>query len=153
MPHPWRCSRLGCMWPWADRADAWSGGWQPCPWQGGWNLLVFEVPSNANHSVILWWGCGDALQPEFIALCSSVLQWVLLGNILLTRYNCFPPVPFTQHDSYVTNTCTHKPRYAIRAWKIHWTGHLASETFRLREDEKCTCYQDDKSLKYLLSSW
>lgn len=27
--------------------------------------------------------------------------------------------------------------YAITAWKIHWTWHLASETFRLWEDEKC----------------
>ena len=48
VPHPWRCSRLGWMRPWA----AWAGDGQPWPWQGsGW--VGFGVPSNASHSVIL----------------------------------------------------------------------------------------------------
>ena len=27
------------------------GWWKgPCPWQGGWNQMIFQVPSNPNHS-------------------------------------------------------------------------------------------------------
>jgi len=47
MPHPWRLSRPGLMWTWAD----WSGGWQPFPRQGtgtGWALR--SLPTQ----VILW---------------------------------------------------------------------------------------------------
>ena len=37
---------------------AWSsvryGGWLPCLWQGGWSLIIPEVSSNPNHSMILW---------------------------------------------------------------------------------------------------
>ena len=25
----------------------------PCSWQGGWNQMIFKVPSNPNHSIIL----------------------------------------------------------------------------------------------------
>jgi len=25
----------------------------PCSWQGGWNHMIFKVPSNLNHSLIL----------------------------------------------------------------------------------------------------
>ena len=35
----------------------WKG---PCPWQGGWNRMIFKVPSNPTHSMILWcwrYGC------------------------------------------------------------------------------------------------
>ena len=30
-----------------------SGCWQPCPQQGGWNLVIFKVPSNLSHSMIV----------------------------------------------------------------------------------------------------
>jgi len=33
----------------------WAGGRGPCPWQRGWNEMVYKVPSNPNHSVILWY--------------------------------------------------------------------------------------------------
>ena len=32
----------------------WSSGRCPCPWQGGWSEMIFKVPSNPAHSVILW---------------------------------------------------------------------------------------------------
>ena len=32
----------------------WSSGRCPCSWQGGWNQMIFKVPSNPNHSMILW---------------------------------------------------------------------------------------------------
>ena len=41
-----------------DRAGlgSWSsikcGGWWPCLWRGGWNLMILEVSSNPNLSVI-----------------------------------------------------------------------------------------------------
>ena len=53
--HPWRCSRLGWMEPWAAWASIKWGGWQPCLWQRGRSLKILEVPSNLGHSVILWW--------------------------------------------------------------------------------------------------
>lgn len=32
----------------------WSRGRYPCPWQGCWNEIMFKIPSNTNHSVVLW---------------------------------------------------------------------------------------------------
>ena len=49
---PWRCSRPGCMRPWAAKSTNWSCGWQLCLWQEGWNLMILEVPSNPSHSMI-----------------------------------------------------------------------------------------------------
>ena len=48
---PWQCSRPGWMELWAT----WSHGRCPCAWQGGWNQMIFKVPSNTNHSMILWY--------------------------------------------------------------------------------------------------
>jgi len=36
----WRCSRPGCMVPWATWSSTRSGGWWPSLWQGGWNLVI-----------------------------------------------------------------------------------------------------------------
>lgn len=44
-----RCSRPCWMGIWA----AWSRGWCPCPLWGGWNWMIFKVPANPNHSMIL----------------------------------------------------------------------------------------------------
>ena len=41
--------RPGWMGLWA----AWAGGRCPCPGQGCWNEMIFKVPSNPNHSVML----------------------------------------------------------------------------------------------------
>ena len=51
---PCRCSRPHWMGPWATWSSARSGGWWPCLCQGGWNLMILRVPSNPNHSMILW---------------------------------------------------------------------------------------------------
>ena len=51
---PWRYSRTGWMGPWAAWSSIRYGGWWPCMWQGGWSLRILEVPSNPNHSMILW---------------------------------------------------------------------------------------------------
>ena len=49
LPPPWQGSRSGWTGLWAT----WSTGNCPCPWQGGWNLMIYKVPSNPNHSMIL----------------------------------------------------------------------------------------------------
>jgi len=36
-----------------DGGATWSGGQCSCSWQGGWNQMIFKVPSNPNHSMIL----------------------------------------------------------------------------------------------------
>lgn len=46
MPHPWKCSRPGWMWPLA----AWSAA---LPMAGVWNFMIFEVTLNLRHSMIL----------------------------------------------------------------------------------------------------
>ena len=49
--HPWRCSRLGWMGPWAAWAGSTCGGWWPCLWWGvgaPWSLR--SLPTQA----ILW---------------------------------------------------------------------------------------------------
>ena len=61
MPHPWNCSRPGWMRLWAT----WSSGWHPCPWQQGWNWMIFKVPSNPSHSMILWSHGGQCQKPSW----------------------------------------------------------------------------------------
>jgi len=46
---PLKCSRPG----WMGLRATWSSGKCPCSWQGGWNQMIFKVPSNPNHSMIL----------------------------------------------------------------------------------------------------
>ena len=46
---PWQCPRPG----WSGLGAAWDKGRCPCPWQG-WDWMGFKVPSNPNHSMILW---------------------------------------------------------------------------------------------------
>jgi len=60
--HPWRCSRLGWMGPWAAWSSIKSGGWWPCLWQGGWSwwslrslstqaiLTSMHLPENPNKA-------------------------------------------------------------------------------------------------------
>lgn len=50
VPHPQQCSRLGWMRLWA----IWSSVRFPFTGQGSWSWMVFKIPSNTNHSVILW---------------------------------------------------------------------------------------------------
>ena len=35
------------------------------PWQGVWNQMIFKVPSNPSHSVILWLLRISVLSPDF----------------------------------------------------------------------------------------
>jgi len=53
MRHSRRCSRAGWMGPWAAWSGIRYGGWWPCLWRGGWSFMIFEVPSNPSHSMIL----------------------------------------------------------------------------------------------------
>lgn len=51
MSHPRRCSRLGCMGPWAAWSSIRYGGWQPCMQQGVGGLWSMSpLPTQA----ILW---------------------------------------------------------------------------------------------------
>ena len=74
MPHPWECSRPGWMRLWAT----WSSGRCPCPWQGRWNWMIFKVPSNPNHSMILL--LYISLQPDcYLYLTKRVWLWNKCG--------------------------------------------------------------------------
>jgi len=54
MPHPQGCSKAMLdVALWATWSSASSSTWQLCLQQGGWNLMIFKVPSNPSHSVIL----------------------------------------------------------------------------------------------------
>jgi len=63
--------RPGWMGLWAT----WSSGGCPCSWQGGWNQMIFKVPSNPYHSMIL----------KKAGIPASVLQgmFLLLKGLLL----------------------------------------------------------------------
>ena len=67
MPPTWQCSRPGWMGLWTT----WSSGRCPCPWQGGWNMLIFKVPFNPNHSMLLYAVCAPLQKSHtsFIPLC------------------------------------------------------------------------------------
>lgn len=43
-------SRPGCVWLWT----MWASEKCPCLWQGVWDNMIFKVPSNSRHSMILW---------------------------------------------------------------------------------------------------
>jgi len=49
---PWKCSKPGCVGPWAAWSSIRYEGWRPCLQQGIWNLMILEVPSNPSHAVI-----------------------------------------------------------------------------------------------------
>jgi len=49
MPPPWKSWRPAWMELWAT----WCSGRCPCSWQGGWNQMIFKVPSNPYHSMIM----------------------------------------------------------------------------------------------------
>jgi len=65
MPHPWRCSRPGCMGPWAASFS----GWQPCPQQEGgtaWTLrslptqaILWYYDSSSKHQELSWMWKND----------------------------------------------------------------------------------------------
>ena len=75
MPPPWKCSRPGWMELWATWSSA------RCPWSrhGGWKQVIFKVPSNPYHSVILWF---DDLQ------CSEKSRSSPGGCLLNKRTTC-----------------------------------------------------------------
>ena len=45
------------------------------PWQGGWNEMIFKVPSNTNHSMILWSSAGRDSSPVALAWNIVVYLW------------------------------------------------------------------------------
>ena len=90
-PKSWKCSRP----VWMELCATWSSGRCPCSWQGGWNQMIFKVPSNSNHSAILWfydsksWLYSRFLNLPFgsISAFGLTLQglWVL-SSILSSHY-------------------------------------------------------------------
>lgn len=66
MPSLWRCSKaildvaLGSLWAGASFSE-----WQPCQWRGCSNKMIFEVPSNQHHSMILWFILLLILAPKY----------------------------------------------------------------------------------------
>ena len=41
----------------------WGGAW-PCTGRGGWSFMIFEVPSNQNHSMIQTQTLSDLVKQE-----------------------------------------------------------------------------------------
>jgi len=61
----WRPSRPGWIWTWAT-----------LPMAGRWNWIVFEVPSNTSHSVILWISSHTSINfPKQICEAISFVKW------------------------------------------------------------------------------
>ena len=58
------------LWLLLELWATWSGGRCPCLWQGGWNLMIFKVPSNPYHSMILW-----SLLLSLLALVFTLLPY------------------------------------------------------------------------------
>ena len=88
---PWQCSRPGWMGLWA----AWSSRRCPCSLQGGWNEMVYKVPSNPNHSIILWFKAQNAIiitdfqtQKSF-SYSLRILRTTCLVSLLLAGLSWF----------------------------------------------------------------
>lgn len=65
---------------WMGLWAKWSSERCSCPWQAGWNYVIFKVPFNTEHSMILW----------FVSQKKK-------GSILeIWEWECLPP-----HGSYV----------------------------------------------------
>jgi len=72
VPHPWRRSRPGWMGPWAaELLGGSSAHGMGLEWVG------FEVPSNLNHCMILWFLLFNlhARAPDIRGLSSSGFFW------------------------------------------------------------------------------
>jgi len=74
----WKCSRPGWMELWAT----WSSGICPCSWQGDWNQMIFKVPSNPYHYMILW--NKIAKESNYGVLIKPSLQFILLLPLSVT---------------------------------------------------------------------
>ena len=82
---------------------SWTGGGQPCPWQGGWNWVIFKVPSNPCHSVILWNAGKLVLHLDRnVRLSAEVQRNLHPCSIPQTLFSCLSHVGFWQwsHPSW-----------------------------------------------------
>ena len=50
----------------------------PCPWQEGWSWMIYNVPSNPNHSVITVRVCKADLQLSYKSEDSQKEEWMSL---------------------------------------------------------------------------
>ena len=55
--------------------EHWSSGRCLCPRQGDWNKIIFKVPSNTNHSMILWGIRLGARDTSTFFWKSTILIW------------------------------------------------------------------------------
>ena len=149
MPHPWKHSRSGWMGLWAT----WSSWRCPCSLQGVRARWPLKVPSNTNHSTILWfyerWMIRQAaicctwlihmnekvrapafLSPLFLCLHLSGLPNILC-TFLVTRYSaasvqCLfkPPISWIQPFRQ-----TDKASWARCCHDCYFKGILNKSTF------------------------
>lgn len=66
-------SRSAGMWLWASCSSARC----PYPWQGCWNWMIFKVPFNQNHSMIVWHleiTCDEKFNRPFNVICERNLN-------------------------------------------------------------------------------
>lgn len=64
-PDPGGVQKPYWMWRWAAWAGASFSEWQPCQWKGCSNKMIFEVPSNSHHSMILSFVLLLTLAPKY----------------------------------------------------------------------------------------
>lgn len=81
MPHTWRCLSPGWMWLWAIWSNTWPSGWQPCLWQRSRNLVVFGVPSNSSHSMIIWFSSSFLFKSWWMMLHRKFSYSVTVASI------------------------------------------------------------------------
>ena len=66
MPHLWWHWRSGWLESWA----AWSGGWQPCPWQGGWNQMTLRQIRNKWEEKSM-----HVIEVVWVYIANLISQW------------------------------------------------------------------------------
>ena len=145
---------------------AWSDGWQLCSQQWGWDWRVFMVPSNPNHSMILWFFFESvyhvillwieslpspyiSLQPVSYTTCSTWRglgeDWDLSASVETVSYCCcFKDLYLQDHGSYY--------RWSVKKGRYSWWSGDSECYCSLRLCFfTCTALESDKLTMPLLS--
>ena len=81
----------------------WCSGRCPCSWQGGWNQVIFKVPSNPNHSMILWttWKSNNLSGCHIFFTTACKISPAIFGRLSFwIGHLCFSPAHWAKKIAF-----------------------------------------------------
>ena len=143
---PWRCSRPGCMSPWATQSSTWLSGWQLCLQQEGWNLMILKIPSNPSHSMILCLHhlkCALCLIAEMIKITTKTYMnilriWITLKKLKNNTINLSPTAFKIVFFSFWKLQGKIQLPTALHKWNEKWTHEDKIKVPKVK-NKTCIC--------------